>query len=100
MALDYTRVTMTGLPSYGEPGEPVLPFKLVKILIPQGKDVESIHVYPGNIARVPGRFNVDYGKTLLPVSANTTVQDNPARQYTVQQTLFQADCTLRSQSST
>ena len=78
MVLDYSRVTMTGLPSYGEPGEPVLPFRLVKILIPQGKDVESIHVFPGNIARVPGRFNVDYGKTLLPVSANTTVQDKPS----------------------
>ena len=78
MALGYSRVTMTGLPSYGEPGEPVLPFRLVKILIPQGKDVESISVYPGNIARLTGRFNVDYGKTPLPVSANTTVQDKPS----------------------
>jgi parallel beta-helix repeat protein len=77
-ALDYDHVAMTELPSYGEPGEPVLPFRLVKILIPQGEDVVSISVYPSNMARLTGRFSVDYGKTPLPISANATVQDKPS----------------------
>jgi parallel beta-helix repeat protein len=78
MTLDYHSVTMSGLPSYGDPGEPVLPFRLVRVLVPQGKDVESISVYPGNMVRLTGRFSVDYGKTPLPISPNITVQDKPS----------------------
>ena len=77
MTLSYDHVTMSGLPSYGDPGEPVLPFRLARMLIPQGKDVESISVYPGSIVRLTGRFSVDYGKTPLPISGNITVQDKP-----------------------
>jgi parallel beta-helix repeat protein len=77
-SIDGAHVTMTGLPSYGKPGEPVLPFRLAKILVPQGEDVESVKVYPGNRVRLTGRFRVDYGKTALPVSANVTVYDRPS----------------------
>lgn len=78
MTLNYHSVTMSGLPSYGDPGEPVLPFRLVRVLVPQSKDVESISVYPGSMVRLTGRFSVDYGKAPLPISANTTVLDKPS----------------------
>ena len=41
-------VTMSTLSQSGTPGEPVLPFRLVKVLIPQGEDVESVEVTPGD----------------------------------------------------
>lgn len=68
-------VAISGLPSYGAPGEPVLPFKLVRLLIPQGKEVESVSIIPGNRTRLTGKFNVEYGRTLLPTSVNAIVED-------------------------
>lgn len=68
---------MSTLPQYGAPGEPVLPFKLVKVLIPQGKDVQCVNVSPGGRKALEGRFNVMYGKTPTPISSNATPADKP-----------------------
>ena len=73
----YDSVTTPGLPQYGAPGEPILPFRAVKALIPQGKDVRSVDVITGNKKVLEGRFNVDYGKTPIPISSNITVVDQP-----------------------
>jgi hypothetical protein len=73
----YDSVTMSELSQYGAPGEPVLPFKTAKVLIPQGKDVRSIDVTTGNRKVLEGRFNVEYGKTPIPFSSNATVEDWP-----------------------
>ena len=73
----YDSVTMSGLPQYGAPGEPILPFKTAKVLIPQGKDVQSVDVTTGNRIVLEGRFNVEYGKTPIPISSNITVEDQP-----------------------
>ena len=73
----YDSVTMQGLPQHGAPGEPVLPFKTAKILIPRGKDVQSVDVTASNRKVLKGRFNVEYGKTPIPISSNTTVEDQP-----------------------
>lgn len=73
--VDHDHVSMSGLPSYGAPGEPVLPFKLVRMLIPQGKEVESISIIPGNRTRLTGKLNIEYGKTLLPTSVDNIVED-------------------------
>ena len=70
-------VTMLGLPQHGAPGEPVLPFKTVKVLIPQGKDVQSVDVTASNRKVLKGKFNVEYGKTPIPISSNTTFEDRP-----------------------
>jgi len=73
----YDSVTMSGLPQYGAPGEPILPFKLVKALIPQGKSVQNVDVSIRNSMVLKGRFDVEYGRTCMPVSSNATVEDRP-----------------------
>lgn len=73
----YDSVQMQDLTRYGAPGEPVLPFKTAKILIPQGKEMQSIHVAPGNRKTLEGKFNLEYGKTPIPISSNADVVDRP-----------------------
>jgi len=73
----YDSVTMCGLPLYGAPGEPILPFKTAKVLIPQGKDVQRVDVTTGKGIVLEGRFNVEHGKTPIPISSNATVEDWP-----------------------
>jgi hypothetical protein len=73
----YDSVTMSGLPQYGAPGEPILPFKLVKALIPQGRNVQNVDVSIRNSMVLKGRFDVEYGRTCMPVSSNATVEDRP-----------------------
>lgn len=70
-------VTMSMLPQFGAPGEPVLPFRLVRVLIPQGKGVRRVDVTPGSERVLRGRFNVMYGKTPMPISSNVTIVDKP-----------------------
>lgn len=73
----YDSVTMPGLPKHGAPGEPILPFKTAKVLIPRGKDVQSVDVTASNRKVLKGRFNVEYGKTPIPISFNASVIDQP-----------------------
>jgi parallel beta-helix repeat protein len=70
-------VTMSTLPQHGAPGEPVLPFKLVNVLIPQGEGVECVEVTPSGRRALEGRFNVGYGITPMPISSNITNVDKP-----------------------
>lgn len=70
-------VTMPTLPQYGAPGEPVLPFRQIKVLIPEGKGVKRVDVTPDDRRVLQGRFNVMYGKTPMPISSNVTAVDKP-----------------------
>jgi hypothetical protein len=71
----YDSVAMSGLPQYGAPGEPVLPFRIAKVLIPQGKCVQNVDVITSNRIVLEGRFNLEYGKTPIPISSNATIED-------------------------
>jgi len=75
--LNYDSVKMQDLIRYGAPGEPVLPFKIAKILIPQGTEMQSIHITPGKRKTLEGKFNLEYGKTPIPISSNLHVADQP-----------------------
>jgi parallel beta-helix repeat protein len=66
----FDSVMMSGLTQDGAPGEPVLPFRLVKVLIPQGKGVQSIDVSTGDRKALAGKFYVDYGKVVMPTSSD------------------------------
>jgi parallel beta-helix repeat protein len=74
---DYDSVEISNLPKYGSPGEPILPFKLVKVLIPQGKDVQDVDVRVGKKIFLGSKFKIDYGKAPLPTSSNFTLKDLP-----------------------
>ncbi|MCJ7431361.1 C25 family cysteine peptidase [Candidatus Bathyarchaeota archaeon] len=73
----YATVEMDDLPTDGAPGEPILPSKTIKILIPQHKTVHSVSVAHGDRKFVDGEFRVDYGKTAVPLSSKETVVDKP-----------------------
>ncbi len=70
-------VEMQDLPRYGAPGEPVLPFKTIKVLIPQGKELQSVNVAHGKIRILEGKFNLEYGRTPIPISSDATVAERP-----------------------
>jgi len=70
-------VTLSSLPQYGAAGEPVLPLRLVRVLLPQGKDYENVNVVPGLRQVLQGSYNVMYGETAMPISSNVTVIDKP-----------------------
>jgi len=73
----FDSISILGLPQYGAPGEPVLPFKIVDVLIPRGKEVQQVHVTTGNRRMLEGRFNVAFGRTSMPISSNASVVDQP-----------------------
>ena len=68
-------IMMAGLQRYGAPGEPVLPFKIVKALIPHGKDLQSIDVTTTSRVFLEGSFSVEYGKTLSPISSDVNIEE-------------------------
>jgi len=73
----YQTIEMGNLLQQGAPGEPLLPSKTLELLIPQGKDVKGISVYPGNSQPLAGKFNVNYGRTPVPVGSSPTTVDKP-----------------------
>ncbi len=70
-------IEIPGLLLYGAPGEPVLPFKMVNVLIPQGEKTGRIEVLAGARKTLEGKFSLAFGKTPLPISTNFTVDDQP-----------------------
>jgi hypothetical protein len=76
-SLNYDSIAMKDLSNYGAPGEPVLPYKTARILIPQGKELDNIQVIAGNRIKLEGKFNVEYGTTPIPVSSDIVVADKP-----------------------
>jgi len=70
-------VEILDLPTYGAPGEPILPQKTLTILIPQGKEPESINILNHQQKILVGKFNLDYGKTPTPVGSVPSRTDRP-----------------------
>lgn len=70
-------VEIPELPQYGAPGEPVLPFKIVNVLIPQGKKTQRVEMSTGSRKMLEGRHSLAFGKTPLPTSSNVTADDKP-----------------------
>jgi len=64
----YKRITIPGLDNWTVPGEPVVPFRTAKILIPQGEVVQEIKVRPGS--------EIYLGKMLIePAQEPVPIQD-------------------------
>ncbi len=62
----YDSVTIPGLESMIVPGEPVLPFRTARILIPYGHVVREVKVIPGN-EKYLGRVSIRPGQTSVPI---------------------------------
>jgi peptidase C25-like protein/thrombospondin type 3 repeat protein len=63
----YHRVEMDRLPSFGDIGEPVLPMKEIKLLVPPMHEVVSIKVIPGEKVDLPGSYYVEPGQEEVPL---------------------------------
>jgi hypothetical protein len=64
---EYDTVSIPGCDMYGAPGEPVLPFKTARILIPYGEEVQDIQVIPGE-ELYRGEFYIEPGQEPVPLS--------------------------------
>jgi parallel beta-helix repeat protein len=73
----FQSVEIPELPQYGNPGEPVLPFKMVNVLIPQGKKMQRVEVSTNSRKMLEGKYSLAFGKTPLPASSNFTANDKP-----------------------
>jgi hypothetical protein len=64
---EYDTVSIPGCDMYGAPGEPVLPVKTARILIPYGEEVQDIQVVPGEEIYL-GEFYIEPGQEQVPLS--------------------------------
>ncbi|NOQ32928.1 MAG: hypothetical protein GQ567_01820 [Methanosarcinales archaeon] len=73
---EYDKVKVKSLRNLGKPGEPILPFKTLNILLPQGKTVQSIEV-TGNQIHLPGEYRVEHGQEPVPVGSKSNCRAPP-----------------------
>jgi len=72
--ISYKKISIPGLPNRNIPGEPVVPFKTVNVLIPYGEEVQEIKVIPedeeylGKILIEPGQEQVPISNMSLPIT--------------------------------
>ena len=80
--LTYDSITVKSLDKYGAPGKPVIPFKTVRILIPQDSDPADIEITTGKKITLDGRYRIEYGKTPVPLSArfDSIPEDKPNKE--------------------
>jgi len=65
--VSYDSIEMESLNKYGAPGMPVMPFKTVKILIPQDGDVQNIELVNGMKITLDGKYRIEFGKKPIPL---------------------------------
>ena len=70
----YDHIEMSGIPSLGNTGEPVLPVKGVNVLIPAGKDVKSSELILGEKVTLPGKYNIEPAQQPIPLSYEGKVE--------------------------
>ena len=67
---DLQAVSIAGLPSVGNPGEPVLPVETAFILLPPGRKLSHISVDTASKVILPGRYQLVWGQPQKPLSAS------------------------------
>ena len=73
---EYDTVSIPGCDMHGAPGEPVLPFKTARILIPYGEEVQDIQVVPGEEIYL-GEFYIEPGQEQVPISFEGPITSTP-----------------------
>ena len=71
------RCEMGNAKLFSEPGLPEVPFIYSRIIIPQGRGIESIRVIPGNIIELPGSHVLTYGEIPHPIGSKTVTWAKP-----------------------
>ncbi|MDH4212218.1 MAG: C25 family cysteine peptidase, partial [candidate division WOR-3 bacterium] len=75
----FNRITVPGFHNYGDAGEPVLPYKTARILLPPGHEVESIRVILGEEISLEGEYYLEPGQRPIPTSVDTFIYTPPNR---------------------
>lgn len=65
---EYFTVRMDGLSNFGNPGEPILPIKTIKALIPFNEIVERIEIFPQQKTFIEGEYVIMPGQRPVPLS--------------------------------
>jgi len=73
----YHRVTMSGLESIGDPGEPLLPSRGVRVLIPYGSEVKGVRVFHGREVILHGSYYVEPGQMPVPLGSENRGEPTP-----------------------
>ena len=66
----YDRVTVDDLPNTYDYGKPCLPVKPVRVLLPQGRDLENIEVLSSGKISLGINYNIEVGGKLVPLIYN------------------------------
>ena len=64
---EYHIVKIDGLLNFGNPGEPILPIKTAKILIPQSEAIEDVMAIPYQKTYIKGHYLVHPGQRPIPL---------------------------------
>ena len=64
---DYHRIRMEGLSNVGLPGEPMLPIRTVKLLIPYGKEAGEMRVTGEDKVILPGSYIIEPAQRPVPI---------------------------------
>jgi hypothetical protein len=73
---EYDTISIPGCDMHGAPGEPVLPFKTARILIPYGEEVRDIQVVPGAEIYL-GELYIEPGQEQVPISFEGPITSTP-----------------------
>jgi parallel beta-helix repeat protein len=65
----YDQVSVDGLDSAGNAGEPLLPIRTVSVLVPFGRDVNDVNVVPGEKVTLDESYTVEPGQKCVPLDS-------------------------------
>ena len=82
---EYDTVSIPGCDMYGAPGEPVLPVKTARIMIPYGEEVRDIQVIPGKEIYL-GQFYIEPGQAQVPIGSEAPIMSTPPNETTYNST--------------
>jgi PKD repeat protein len=74
---EYDRVTIPGLPRHGEPGAPVLPFRMARILLPDGAAFQDVDIIAGDGAALEGVYHLEPGQPFVPTHLGSSQAPTP-----------------------
>lgn len=70
----FQRLSIEGGGNLGQTGSPNLPFKIVKILLPYGKDMADIEIITGETHILEGSYKIEPAQEQTPISSNEVTE--------------------------
>ena len=73
----YSNVLVPGLDNRYRKGEPIIPFKTIRVLLPHGPEIDSIDVILGEEIKLEGDYFLEPGQEEYPYIFNGTINETP-----------------------